>query len=67
MNPFFYGPILKKKKETWASQDERLVQQDMVRALPSVSLALRLGRLLIRMGSKLAHEDTLPSSQQSLN
>ncbi len=67
MNPFFIEPELKIKKETWASRDERLVQQGLARPLPSVSLALRLGRLLIRMGSRLAREDTFPSSKQSLN
>ncbi len=67
MNPLFIGLEKKVKKDTWASRDERMVQEDMVRSLPSVSLALRLGRLLIRMGSKLAHEDTLPTSNQSLN
>ncbi len=67
MNPLFIGLEKKVKKDTWASRDERVVQEDMARSLPSVSLALRLGRLLIRMGSKLAHEDTFPTSNQSLN
>ncbi len=58
MNPFFLGPDVKLMRETAAEREERLEHQggSLVTASP---LALQLGRLLIRMGSKLAHEDPI--------
>ena len=59
MNPFILGPDRTKIfHETLTRRHGRLpYQYDPV--LPPASLALRLGRLLIRMGTKLAHEDGL--------
>ena len=58
MNPFFLGLETKNPKDVQARQDERKLLEKY-QSLPTTSLALRLGRLLIRMGSKLAHEDKL--------
>lgn len=56
MNPYFLGSETKAGKEVLSPREERDEPGNFKR-LPSVSLGLRLGRLLIRMGSKLAHDD----------
>ncbi len=58
MNPFFLGPETRIEKDPPAPQDA-WTEEGLSQHLPTMSLALRLGRLLIRMGSKLAHDDSL--------
>ncbi len=60
MNPFFLGPENRIEKDPPAPQ-EAWTEEGLSQHLPTMSLALRLGRLLIRMGSKLAHEDSFQS------
>ena len=57
MNPFFLGPDIKLNKDSKANTEENFGRQAASLPAPSL-LALRLGRLLIRMGTKLAHENT---------
>ena len=58
MNPFILGPDRTKVlRQTRSEREGRRIAPQPLTPSP---LALRLGRLLIRMGSKLAHEDSLP-------
>jgi hypothetical protein len=57
MNPFFLGPEFRVNKDSKANREEGFRLRAASMQKPSL-LALRLGRLLIRMGSKLAHENT---------
>ena len=57
MNPFFLGPEMRVNKEGRLSREEGFGLKAASLQTPS-PLALRLGRLLIRMGSKLIHENT---------
>ncbi len=66
MNPLFFDPEVKKFKEAKASRDERLLEVIGPQPMRPSALALRLGRLLIRMGSKLAHEDPFKHQSKDL-
>jgi len=60
-NPFLLGSVPKAISDVQVPKDERFVQESRLpagQALPRLPLTLRVGRLLIRMGTKLAHEES---------
>ena len=60
-NPFLLGSVPKAISDVQAPKDERFVQESRLPAgqlLPRLPLTLLVGRLLIRMGTKLAHEES---------
>jgi hypothetical protein len=58
MNPLFLGPAPKRIRDSRVHSDEAEQTKGKL-MLPPSALALRLGKLLIRMGHKLTHEDPL--------
>jgi hypothetical protein len=66
MNPFILGPDRTKIIQSLRSSRPERMPQAMARPSVPSPLALRLGRLLIRMGSRLAHEESLEYISKNL-
>jgi hypothetical protein len=69
LNPFLFGPNRKSKKDPRIANEEQIAQsrgQPTRQAVTWHQLTLRLGRLLIRIGSKLTREESVQSGSGNL-